>query len=241
MRIILNAFVMLAELAAIAAVAWLGLTSPLAFAALTTLIALGLGVSLEIARLKNEMPFYFDREPNRLALFAGSVGSVEALVKAALAGAAGLLTFLGTDQDRLTTVAIVFAVCLFIGCQIVNWLTHRFKARPLRWGYFRLAAPLGLMFSIGLSFLPAPGLTELAKRATFDLPARPTMEQASEFLFLLKQSFDEMVAKMFGLVVEPSWAQTLSAFVSVNMLTGFVLALYAVLIAEAGRRVEASS
>ncbi|MFN0219135.1 MAG: hypothetical protein ACKVP4_10005 [Hyphomicrobium sp.] len=238
MRILFNAFIMIAELAAIVAVAWLGLTSPLMFAAVTMLLALGLGVSLEIARLKNEMPFYFDREPGRFTLFTRAVGSLEAFVKSALAGAAGLLTFLGTDQERLTTIAIVFGVCLFLGCQIVGWLTRRFKARPLRWGYFRLAAPLGLLFSFGLSFLPAPGLSELAKRVTFDLPARPTMEQASEFLFLLKQSFDEMVAKMFGLVMDASWAQTLSAIVSVNMLTGFVLALYAVVISDGVRRLE---
>ncbi len=238
MRILFNAVIMLAELAAIAGVAWLGLHYPLIFAAVTTLIALGLGVSLEIARLKNEMPFYFDRPPGRFRLFTSAVGSVEALVKALLAGVAGVLTFLGTDQDRLTIVAIVFAICLFLGCGIVHWLTHRFQARPLRWGYFRLAAPLGLLFSLGLSFLPAPGLGELAKRVTFDLPERPSMEQASEFLFLLKQSFDEMVAKLLTLVVDPSWAQPLSALVSVNMLTGFVLALYAVVIAEGVRRLE---
>lgn len=238
MRIIINAIIMLGELAAIAGAAWLGYTHPLIFAAATTLIALALGVALEIARLKNEMPFYFDRAPGRYALFTGAVGSLEAFVKALLAGVAGLLTFLGTDQDRLLTVAIVFAAVLFIGCQIVRWLTHRFHARPLRWGYFRLAAPLGLMFSLGLSFLPAPGLTELARRATFDLPERPTMEQASEFLFLLKQSFDEMIVKLLTLVVDPSWAQPLSALISVNMLTGFVLALYAVLIAEGVRRLE---
>ena len=245
MRIIYNAIIMLAELAAIAGVAWFGLHYPLMFAAATFVISLALGIALEIARLKNELPFYFDREanaqPGRLQLFTAVVGSSEAFVKALLAGVAGLLTFLGTDIDRLTYVAIAFGICLFLGVQGVRFLTHRLQARPLRWGYFRLAAPLGLMFSAGLAFLPSPGITELAKRAAFDMPTNPSLAQASEFLFLLKQSFDDIVERMLNIVFSPDVAVAISAFISVNMLSGFVLALYAVLIAEGVRWLEQRS
>jgi hypothetical protein len=249
MRIIFNAVVMLAELAAIAGVAWIGLHEPLIFAGATFVISLALGIALEIARLKNEMPFYFDRpadtksgsQPGQLQLFTTLVGSSEAFVKALLAGVAALLTFLGTDTDRLTYVAVAFGICLFLGVQGVRFLTHRLQARPLRWGYFRLAAPLGLLFSAGLAFLPSPGITELAKRAAFDLPTNPSLAQASEFLFLLKQSFDDIVERMLNIVFSPDVATAISAFVSVNMLSGFVLALYAVLIAEAVRWMEQRS
>ena len=238
MRIILNAFIMLAELAAIVAVAWLGFSYPLIFAGITAITALALGISLEIARLKNEFPFYFDRQPGLSTYFIVAVGSLEAIVKSILAGVVGLLTFLGTDQSRLLSVAAIFAVCLFLGVQAVRFLMHKLKAKPMRWGYFRLAAPLGLLFSAGLSFLPAPGITELAKRAAFDMPEHPTMAQASEFLFLLKQSFDDIVERMLQWIFDPGLSQALSAIVSVNMLSGFVLALYAVLIAEAVRLME---
>ena len=239
MRIIFNAILMALELAAIVAVAWAGLHAPLLFAAGTAALALGLGINLEIARLKNEMPFYFDRQPGKLRLFTAIVGSTEALVKALLAGVVALLTFLGTDTERLTSVAICFAICLFLGVQLVRWLANAFQARPLRWGYFRLAAPLGLLFSGALSMLPSPGITEMAKRAAFDMPERPSLEQASEFLFLLKQSFDDIVERMLGLVFDPGVAQGLAALVSVNMLSGFVLALFAVAIAESIRAIEA--
>jgi hypothetical protein len=238
MRIIFNAIIMALELAAIAAVAWLGFTYPLIFAAVTAATALLLGATLEYARIQNELPFYFDRVPSRAMLFAWVVASMEALTKSILAGVVGLLTFLGTDQARLEHVAIIFGVALFAGVQLVHWLRTQFKARPLRWGYFRLAAPLGLLYSIGLSFLPAPGFSELAKRATFDLPAKPTMEQAREFLFLLKQTFDDIVERMLTWVLDPSIAQVASAIFSVNMLSGFVLALYAVLISDLVRRLE---
>ena len=238
MNIIFNGLSMALELAAIVGIAWTGYTAPVVFAAGTAVLALGLGAALEIARLKYEFPFYFDRAPGRSMIFIVAVGAIESVTKAVLGGVVALLTFLGTDQERLKIVAIVFGVCLFLGVQVVRFLIRRLKARPLRWGYFRLAAPLGLLFSAGLTFLPAPGITELAKRAAFDMPAKPTMEQASEFLFLLKQSFDEIVVRMLSWVFDPSLAQAIGAFVSVNMLSGFVLALYAVLIAEGIRSLE---
>ncbi|HET6388141.1 hypothetical protein [Hyphomicrobium sp.] len=238
MHILFNGLMMALELAAIVAVAWIGFTAPLVFAAGTALLALGLGAALEIARLRYEFPFYFDRPPGRSMIIIVAVGALEAITKAILAGVVALLTFLGTDQERLKFVAIIFAVSLFLGVQAVRFLMDRLKARPMRWGYFRLAAPLGLLFSGGLTFLPAPGITELARRATFELPTKPSMEQASEFLFLLKQSFDEIVVRMLAWVFDPAVAQAIGAVVSVNMLSGFVLALYAVLIAEGIRTLE---
>lgn len=238
MRIIFNAILMALELAAIAGVAWLGFTHPLIFSGVTAAAALILGAALEYARIQNELPFYFDRLPSRSTLFAWIVAIVESLTKAILACVVGLLTFLGTDPERLWNVAIIFGAVLFVGVQLVHWLQSTFRARPLRWGYFRLAAPLGLLYSVGLSFLNAPGFTELAKRAAFDMPAKPTMEQASEFLFLLKQTFDDIVERMLTWVLDPGAAQFVSAIFSINMLSGFVIALYAVLIAEIVRRLE---
>lgn len=238
MYILMNAVAMLLELAAIAAIAWTGYTYPLGFAVATAAIALVLGLRLEYARLQNEIPFYFDREPGRVAVFAWVVAGGEAFVKALLAGFVALLTFLGTDPDRLGWVASIFAFTLFLGVQIVRWLNATLKARPMRWGYFRLAAPLGIIFSVGQSLLPAPGFSELARRATFEMPAKPSMEQASEFLFLLKQTFDDIVERMLTWIFDPAVAQVAAALISVNMLSGFVLSIYAVLIAEGTRRME---
>lgn len=238
MYILINGLVMALELVAIAAVAWAGLTYPLYFALGTAAIVLVMGAWLEYARIQNEIPFYFDRAPNRSMLFAWLVAAGESIAKALLAGVVGLMTFLGTDAERLWWVAAIFAITLFIGVQIVRWLAYHLRARPLRWGYFRLAAPLGLIFSVGQSFLPAPGFTELARRVTFDMPERPSTEQASEFLFLLKQTFDDIVERMLTWVFDPGVAQIVASVVSVNMLSGFVLSIYAVLIADAGRRME---
>src|SRR5690606_35481583 len=114
----------------------------------------------------------------------------------------------------------------------------RFKARPLRWGYFRHAATLGLLFSAGAALLPAPGMIEVARRATFDLPAKPSLEQGSEFLFALKQTFDSVVVQLLGWVFDPQVARAVGVLVSVNVLTGFVASLYAMVIVDLVRRAE---
>lgn len=238
LAILLNGLIMLAEFAAVAAAAALGYHYPAAFAGLTALLALVLGIALEQARLANEMPFYFERVGRWRAFTIWIVSGMEALVKALLAGVCALITFSGTDQGRLFWVAIVFAAAVYLGAAVSRWLSLSFGARPLRWGYFRLAVPLGLLFSLALSFLPSPSFTDLGRTLIFDLPERPSLAQASELLFALKQKFDAMVAAMLGWLVPVEWAQVLSALVSVNVLTGFVAAIYAVLIADLVRRAE---
>ena len=55
---------------------------------------------------------------------------------------------------------------------------------------------------------------------------------------MLKQKFDEMIVALAAAVVSPDAARAIGAVVSVNVLTGFVAAIYAVAIAEAVRRLE---
>lgn len=238
LRILFNGLIMAAEAGAVIAVAALGYHYPLGFAAATAAIALLLGLTLEYARLRNELPFYFEGALGRGFLVAGSVAFMESLLKAALAGIVALVTFSGTDHQRLFWIAIIFGVAVYAGANLLRWLNIRFKARPLRWGYFRLAAPLGLLFSAGAALLPAPGMIEVARRATFDLPAKPSLEQGSEFLFALKQTFDSVVVQLLGWVFDPQVARALGVLVSVNVLTGFVASLYAMVIADMVRRAE---
>lgn len=239
LAILTNGLIMLAEIAATVAVAALGYHYPMYFAAITAALTLALGARLEYARLTHELPFYFEGGGGRwrmaatLAMTAG-----ETVLKAALAGIAALVTFSGTDQGRLFVVAVVFGVAVYVGAALVRRLAISFGARPLRWGYFRLAVPLGLLFSLALAFLPAPSFTDLGRQLIFDLPQRPSLGQASELLFVLKQKFDEMVAAMLAWLLPADWARIVGALVSVNVLTGFVASVYAAVIASAVNAAE---
>ena len=75
-------------------------------------------------------------------------------------------------------------------------------------------------------------------RASLMGGARPTLAQASETLFVLKQSFDNIVYTLLSQLVSPALAKAIGVVVSVNILTGFVIAVFAVAISEIVRTLE---
>ncbi len=237
-RIFVNLVIFALEIAAIVGVSWLGWRHPFGLAALAACLALVMGIALEQARLKNELGFYFGRGVTALSWIGAGVALVEAALKALMAGVITLLTFSGTDANRLWLVAVVFGCCVFAGSSILRRLSMAFDANPTRWGYFRLAAPLGLLYSAAVSFLPHPSTVDIGRKLFLETPARPSLPQASELLFVLKQKFDDIVVGMLGLFVPPDAAKILGVFLSVNMLTGFAIGLFAVAIAEVVRRME---
>jgi hypothetical protein len=239
-RILNNAFAIAVEIGLVVAIAWLGYSWPLGFAVLTAVVSLGLGLYLEIARVTFELPFYFRRAGRGRKLAARLLAAGEACLKALVAGLVGLLTFLGTDQSRLLTVAVFFGIITFAGASVLRRLAISFEAVPSRWGYFRLGAPLGVLFSLAISFWPAASLSTIGYEI-LNLPERPSLEKASEVLFILKQKFDELVVTVLSLVLNADLARIAGAFLSVNVLTGFVLALYAVAVSEIGRMIEDGS
>ena len=240
-RVLFNLIVLGLEIGAVVAVAWAGLHYPLPFAAATAVLAGWMGMVLERARLINELPFYFGGSRTALTLLGSLIALVEGGLKALLAGLVALLTFSGTDPSRLFWVSVIFGLCLFAGTSLLRRLSISFGAIPSRWGYFRLAAPLGLLFSAAISFLPAPSMSKLGTSLIFDLPGRPSLAQASETLFILKQKFDDIVVTLLSQFVGPGVAKVVGVLVSVNMLTGFVIGVFAVTIAEVVRRLEEAS
>ena len=231
-RVFINLAILATELAAIVAVAALGFYQPIAFAVLTFVLALWLGTRLEVARLRNELNFYFRGRVPTGGIITILVGMSEALFKAVLSGLVALLTFSGTDQTRLQWVALIFAGCLFAGSSVLRVLANRFNISPGRWGYFRIAAPLGLLFSLAIVFLPVPSFSKIGWDLLFNVAANPTLAQASEMLFMLKQKFDELFYALIRALLGETPANVLGILTSVNMLTGFILGIYAVVIAE---------
>lgn len=243
-RIILNGLIMAAEIAAVAAVAAFGYLHPFLFAAVTAALAFLVGLRLEYARLMNEIPFYFDAGRRPRFWFAWLVGFGESVTKAILAGLAAVFTFSGTDSERLFWVAVVFGASVYLGAWMLRSLSLALSARPARWGYFRLAGPLGILFSAGLTLLaligtiPLPSISDIGLKVLWEFPQTPTIEQVSELVFQLKQAFDDFIVRAIAVFVPLDVARGIGIFISVNMLTGFVSALYASLIATGVRRAE---
>ena len=243
-RIILNILVFAAELALIASVAWLALNYPWWMAGLTTALIIILGGMLEWSRQRHEDSFYFGDKSRLRLLLVGLTGVGEGLVKALAAGIAVMLTFAGNDSERIFILVCIFTACLFLGTGILRRGFYMYGIRPLRWGYFRLGVPLGIVFSASvqgataLGLLVVPSLQSLAGSLVFELPQRPTVEQLSDIAFKIRQTIDALITDVAGSLLGEIYAPIVAVLVSVDVLIGFALAVYVVVILEIVLRLE---
>lgn len=243
-RLVMNALIIAGEIALVCAVAWLGYHDPFLFAAVTASLAFVLGAYLETARLTHELPFYFDQPSAVRRLMVPFVGTIEATLKAVLAGIAALFTFAGTNNDRTFWVAILFAIIVYLGASILRTLSLSFDARPIRWGFFRLGPPLGLLFSAGIALAGLYGLIttsnvgDIGWRLVWELPEKPSISQVSELFFQLKGAFDDFIVRIATEFFSEAGARILGIIISVNVLAGFVASLYAAAIATLVRKAE---
>lgn len=241
MRVVVNFGIVAVELALVAGIGWLAWQWPLAFTALTFVLALGLGLRLEQQRLAFEMAFYFERAGRLTSLLRLIVGSGEAIMKAVLAAVLALMTFSGTNAGRLQALAAIFAVLVLIGSIILRRATISLGMRPARWGFFRMGPPLGVLVSIAMSFFPAPSTSAIAWRTFFDLPDRPTLMKLGETLFQVRLWADDMIVRVLATWLGDGGARAAGLILSSNVLTGFLVALYAVAVSEVVRVMEERS
>ncbi|MEO1207430.1 MAG: hypothetical protein AAFV45_13980 [Pseudomonadota bacterium] len=244
LRVIVNALIMALELAGVVAAAWLGIHHPFVFACLTAALAFLIGLYLDYARLRHEFPFYFNAQQPRFVFGLRLVAFLDSALKGIAAGLIALLTFSGTDTDRTFLIAIVFGVATYFGVSVLRRLSLSLGARPERWGFFRLAVPMGLVYSCGVAMLAAlghikvPTLYDLGKQIVFETPQQPGIDALSDLLFNLKQYVDSMIATLLNSFLSAETAQIVSLIISVNVLTGFVITVYAVAITLVVQAIE---
>lgn len=235
---VINVFIVAVELGLAAGIGWLAWTEPLLFSAATALVAVAMGLRLELKRLAFEQPFYFERTSGIGTFFRAVFGGGHALLKGIGAGVVAMMTFSGTEQTRLQALAVLFVIVVLIGSTVLRRLTISFGARPAHWGFFRMAVPLGLIFSTAMSFFPPPSSLDVAKRVLLDLPQRPGIAQAGEALFAIRLWIDDLIVRLAAGFVGPDWAKAIGVVIGSNVLVGFIIALYAVMLSEVVRTLE---
>jgi hypothetical protein len=98
----------------------------------------------------------------------------------------------------------------------------------------------GIALLAAMAVLPGANVGDIGWKIIFDLPPRPSIAEASELLFQIKQAFDEFIVTVLGTMLDERLARLVAIVISVNVLSGFVSALYAALIASGVRRAEES-
>ena len=107
-----------------------------------------------------------------------------------------------------------------------------------------LVVPLGILFSALVQlallggYLEAQSLQQVAKSFVFDLPARASYEQVMELIFQTRQLLDGLLTSLIVQLFGEHWLIPTSIVISLNVLSGFFIAIYAVLIGEMLLRME---
>ena len=236
---------LLLEVVGALAVGYLAYVAPLVFVGLTSALVLVMGFTLEWQRLQHEFPYFFAGALSwRKRLMIVLSAMFETVGKALMAGFAALLAFGGTDPDRAIVFAVLLVVCVFAGTGLLRRAYWSFGARPLRWGYFRLVVPLGILFSALVQvalvggYLETSSFQEVARSFVFELPVRANYEQVMELIFQVRQLVDGLLTSLIVQLIGSEWLVPASILISLNVLSGFFVAIYAVIVGEVLLRIE---
>ena len=241
LRILANAVIMAGEVAAVAALAAFAFYYPFVFAGVTAALSFVLGLRLELARLRYELPFYFGGLAKRGTSSRRSSAPSRRCSRACWPGSPRC----SRSPARTPTDCSGSRFCS--GCASTPALPScgfsiRADALPMRWGYFRLAPPLGLLFSAGRrcsrhGILPPPTSRHRLEDRLRDA-GEPSIAQVSELFFQLKQAFDDFIVTVLGVFGSEMGARR-GRRRQRQRAVGFRRAVYAALIASAVRRASA--
>jgi hypothetical protein len=94
------------------------------------------------------------------------------------------------------------------------------------------------LFSAVMSLFPPPTSLDVMRQVLLDLPARPSIAQAGEALFSIRLWIDDLIVRILAGYIGPEWAKLAGILVGSNVLVGFVIAIYAVVLSEVVRTLE---
>ncbi len=176
-------------------------------------------------------------------MLTGLVGLVEAVFKGVLAGVAALFTFSGTDTDRLFWVAVVFGVCIYAGASLCGCCRSGPRRCPCAGAISAWRRCWGSMFSAGIALLAAAAVLPADKRGRHRLEdhfrsAAAALHRRGERAPVSDQAGVRRLHRDGAGVLDDRLARLIAILISVNVLSGFVSALYAALIATGVRRAE---
>jgi hypothetical protein len=208
-----------------------GLYYPIFFATITfvsSMIVLG---QIELDRNAHEVHFYTqeDLTPS-VKRWLKAYTVVEVVGRSTIFAILSFLLFSGTDSLRITLVAISFLVCVLLGYYFLRWLQFVSSINVARWGYVRLSILLGVLFSTISGSIPGIGISEIAWSTYKTIMLSPSIDGVAELLFGLTYKVNEIVLRILQSLLGSFLGSIVSVLISTNVLFGFVVFLYSLLL-----------
>ena len=201
------------------------------FGLLTFIASLTVFGKLELDRNTHEIGFYTEAGLSKsvrrwFVLYAG----VEVVVRSAICSILAVLLFSGTEALRINLLAVVFVACVFLGFYLLRVLQRLSSIDVTRWGYVRLSVLLGIVFSVLSTCVPGIEVGEIAWKTSKNLMMTLNFKEFAELLYGVVQKVDLFLGWLLQALLGRLIGSLVSLVISVNVLFGFVVFLYALLL-----------
>jgi hypothetical protein len=230
---------------------------PLVFAGFTFFVSLLVFGKIESDRNQHDWHFYVQKGhyTHSVIRWLRAYGKMEILVRSFAVAALVAILFSGTqDSPRLHLTRVIFAASTAATVVLLLFAQTRFHLVGSRWAYVRGSVFAGLLFTLLLSLGPSLKLKELIEASlecvssvleanggflgwTASLGRQASLGErwrtAAETINSLAQLTPLILASVLdALPLVPSWlARFVATLLSVNLLYGFIVLPYAMLLA----------
>ena len=207
---------------------------PLLFGLITFLASLIIFGRIERDRNTHDISFYITGDLSKSQKrYIYYYNIAEIFLRSAALGILSVFLFSGTDSNRILLLAIIFIICVIVGYFFLRSIKNNTNINPARWAYAKASIVLGLFFSLTTSKISGQSFTEITAQSLKNkwwgnLNFNQIAELIYGMLHLFNNFITAMFVKFFGFII----GNFFGFVISTNIIHGFVIALYSLLLLE---------
>lgn len=203
---------------------------PVFFGIVTFFLSLLIFSRLEYAKKVHERTFYSIAEPSKIiSAFLSLLSQGEVLIKSLIFGVLTTILFSGTNDERITSISLVFILLVWLGAFFLNFLEKsQSKVDVEKWGYVKISLLLGIAFSLLISAIDGVGVWEITKFIVVNESGGLSLNEGAELIYGLFSKLDEALESIFVNLFGGFIGKSISLFLTANITYGFVVYIYVV-------------
>ena len=211
----------------------IGIQSPQIFGFVTFTASIVVFGRLEFDRNSHDLNFYVTGEvSNSVQRWVKTYAVLEVIGRSVIISVLSIMLFSGTDGGRVWLIAILFVMGVFVGRHLLS-IARRFTSfNVVRWGYVRLSILVGIPFSISSGLIPGMSVSEVTWASLQALVREPDVDKVAEIIFGTLQAVNQLIQWLLQGLLGTFLGTIVSLMISVNVLFGFVIFLYSLILFE---------
>lgn len=201
---------------------------PILFGIITFIISLFSLSKIEYDKAVHDRSFYSINKPSKsivLFLSLWSNGSVFAM--SFVFSIMVTILFSGTEIQRIETISNVFVFLVLIGIIVSSMMEKISSFNIERWGYVKMSALLGIIFSIIISKIESIGLYEVAK-IYIGRNISNDLNKVCEIIYALSYEINNFISKALCGFFGDIAGELISFMLTTNVIYGFIIYIYVI-------------